>query len=89
MNYKILSGIFASLFAISCWANVYHYCSKTSTPIVPRRVYEKRVLESELMELKNRQNLRRLQERVEDLERKYSSNYYFPWTNEYDSRRVL
>jgi len=88
MNYKVLSGIFASLLAISLAANVYQDYLRQSPPIKIRRAYEKKILESEVKDIKNIEDLRRLQERIEDLERKSSSNY-FPWSNEYDSRRVL
>jgi hypothetical protein len=89
MNYKGLSGIFATLLVISVGINLYQaYESKPSNPIESRQTYEKKVLDSEVRNIRNRETLRKLQERVEDLERK-SFQDYFPKDGEYDTRRLL
>lgn len=86
MNYKCLTGIFATLFAISLTVNVYQ--SRESTPIDSRRAYEKKILESEEKVKKNRELFRKLEKRVEDIERKSSANY-FTKPDEYDFQRFL
>jgi hypothetical protein len=98
MNYKCLSKVFAGLLGVSLTFNAYQsieYNSLLNNTHAIRKeynkkalIYEKRIAESEESNKKNKENFRILEKRVENIEKRFSPNY-FPKSNEYNLQRLL
>jgi hypothetical protein len=89
MNRKYLLRTFVGLFGISLAFNIYQaYESKTQTYSEQTIIYKRRITEAEEKARKNRENIRVLEKRIENLEKEISPNYYSK-PNEYNLQRVL
>lgn len=98
MNYKYLSGIFAVLLGVSLTFNTYqsmeHNSFSTNNQSIRRvqnkqiLIYERIIEEYEKKDKINKENLKMLEKRVENIEKRFSPNY-FPKSNKYTLQRFL